>query len=82
MTVILGKKTFIATDWAKAYYYNGYAANGLPDKFISDRDLKFTSAFWGELYSLLLISLGFTTAYNTKADGQLERTNQTIIYAL
>ena len=45
---------------------------------ISDRDVKFTSAFWKELFVGLNTNLNFSTSYNPQTDGQTERTNQII----
>ena len=45
---------------------------------ISDRDVKFTSAFWKELFAGLNTNLNFSTRYHQQMNGQTERTNQII----
>jgi hypothetical protein len=50
----------------------------IPKMVISDRDVKFTSAFWKELFAGLNTNLNFNTSYHPQMDGQTERTNQII----
>ena len=45
---------------------------------ISDQDKKFLSKLWQALFSLLKVTSYFSTAYHPQADGQSERTNQTV----
>ncbi|MBW0518281.1 hypothetical protein O181_057996 [Austropuccinia psidii MF-1] len=42
-------------------------------KSVSDRDPKFTLAFWTNLYDMLGTKLAFFTAYHTQTDGLAER---------
>ncbi|MBW0535735.1 hypothetical protein O181_075450 [Austropuccinia psidii MF-1] len=46
--------------------------------FISDRDLKFTSEFWTNLYDILGTKLAFYTAYHSKTNDLAERMIQTM----
>ena len=82
VSVLVGKDTFSAKDWAEHFYKEAYTHWGLPDKIISDRDSKFTSEFWTELCRWAHISLALTTAWHPQADGQSEITNKTLIHAL
>jgi hypothetical protein len=82
ITLIPGKSTWEAKEWAIAYYDYVYSKFGLPGVIISDRDPKFTSQFWKELFKRTGTRLALTAAYHPSADGQSERTNQTVETAL
>ncbi|MBW0536237.1 hypothetical protein O181_075952 [Austropuccinia psidii MF-1] len=45
----------------------------VPKSIISDRDPKFTSEFWTNLYDMLCTKLAFSTAYHPQTDGIAER---------
>ena len=77
-----GRTDWDARDWAEAYFEQVYAHTGLPAVMISDRDPKFTSSFWNSLTKRMGIKLAMTTAYHPQANGQSERTNQTVEAAL
>jgi hypothetical protein len=51
---------------------------GLFKVIISDRDPKFTSELWRNLYSLFGTKLSFSTAYHPQTDGLAERMIQTL----
>ncbi|QRV94990.1 Retrovirus-related Pol polyprotein from transposon [Ceratobasidium sp. AG-Ba] len=51
---------------------------GLPRQIISDRDSRWTGAFWDHLTSILGIKRALTTAHHPQADGQTEVMNQTL----
>ncbi|MBW0535229.1 hypothetical protein O181_074944 [Austropuccinia psidii MF-1] len=51
---------------------------GVPKINISDRDPKFTSEFWTNLYDMLGTKLEFSTAYHPQKDGLAERMIQTM----
>jgi hypothetical protein len=55
-----------------------FRLHGIPKKVISDRDVKFTSSFWKELFAGLETQLNFSTSYHPQTDGQTERTNHII----
>jgi hypothetical protein len=52
--------------------------HGVPKYITLDRDKLFTSKFWASLTDLMGIERKLTTAYHPQANGQIERTNQTI----
>ncbi|MBW0586369.1 hypothetical protein O181_126084 [Austropuccinia psidii MF-1] len=60
--------------------YNGCLI--IVDRFrkimISDRDPKFTSEFWTNLYDMLATKLAFSRAYHPQTDGLAERMLQTM----
>ena len=45
----------------------------IPISIILDRDLRFTSRFWGKLQEALGTRLNFSTAFHPQMDGQSER---------
>ncbi|TYJ52350.1 hypothetical protein B9479_007044 [Cryptococcus floricola] len=47
--------------------------HGLPEVIISDRDAKFTSAFWQAIHSRFGTQLAMSSAYHPQTDGQSER---------
>ncbi|MBW0478846.1 hypothetical protein O181_018561 [Austropuccinia psidii MF-1] len=51
---------------------------GVLKKIISDRDPKFTSEFWTNLYDMLGTKIAFSTAYHPQTDGLAERMIQTM----
>ena len=48
----------------------------LPSSIVSDRDVRFTGAAWGQLWRGLKTELKMSTAYHPQTDGQTERMNQ------
>jgi hypothetical protein len=53
-----------------------FRMHGIPKMVISDRDVKFTSSFWKELFAGLNTNLNFSTSYHPQMDGQPKRTNK------
>jgi len=83
ITLIPGKITFTATDWAKLLLDRLYLADwGVPKVILSDRDPKFLSDLWKAIFNELGVALLYSTAYHPQTDGQSERTNQTVEIAL
>lgn len=52
--------------------------HGLPDNIVSDRDPRFTSAFWFRLFELPGTRLSMSTAAHPETDGQTERVNRVL----
>ncbi len=67
--------TVTAPQVAQLYQDRIFALHGLPDDIVSDRDSKFTSAFWKNLQKLLGTNLNMSTAFHPQTDGQTERMN-------
>ena len=51
---------------------------GVPSKIVSDRDVKFTSSFWQELFRLLGTRVALSTAYHPQTDGLTERFHRSV----
>ena len=77
-----GKETLSAEEWGSLYWKHVFKDWGIPARLISDRDPKFNSDFWRAVFSQCGTKLGMTTAYHPSADGQAERSNQTVETAL
>ncbi|KAJ9541670.1 hypothetical protein OSB04_028176 [Centaurea solstitialis] len=63
---------------ADIYVKEIVARHGVPVTIISDRDVRFTSRFWGKFHEDLGTRLQFSTAFHPQTDGQSERTIQTL----
>jgi hypothetical protein len=78
---IPGKETWTAAEWAKAYFAHTTDWS-IPSVWIGDRDSKWLSEFWTQLFTNMGTRISATTAYHPQSDGQSERTNQTAEIAL
>jgi len=68
--------TFSASDVTKVFIRDVVRLHGVPKKIVSDRDAKFTSKFWKELFAGLGIKLAFSTTYHLQIDGKRKRVNK------
>ena len=75
---ILVKSTFKAINIVEIFMKEIFRLHGIPKMVISDRDVKFTSTFWKELFVGINTNLSCSTSYHPQTDGQTERTNQII----
>ncbi|MBW0551649.1 hypothetical protein O181_091364 [Austropuccinia psidii MF-1] len=78
MRCIPSHKDDTAMDTALLLWNNIISTCGVPKIIISDRDPKFTSEFWTNLYDILGTKLAFSTAYHPQTDGSAERMIQTM----
>ncbi|MBW0525223.1 hypothetical protein O181_064938 [Austropuccinia psidii MF-1] len=67
-----------AMDTALLFWNNIISTCGVPKLIISDRDPKFTSEFWTNLYDMLGTKHAFSTAYHPQTDGLAEGMIQTM----
>ena len=61
---------------AKLYWQHVGKIHGIPSVLISDRDPRFTSKFWKELWRLLGTNLHMGSGFHPESSGQVERFNQ------
>ncbi|MBW0500230.1 hypothetical protein O181_039945 [Austropuccinia psidii MF-1] len=66
-------KEATAMDTAFLFWNNIITTCGVLKIIISDRDPKFTSEFWTNLYDMLGPKVAFSTAYHPQTDGLAER---------
>ncbi|MBW0517064.1 hypothetical protein O181_056779 [Austropuccinia psidii MF-1] len=62
-----------AMDTDLLFWNNIISTYGVPKIMNSDRDPKFISKFWTNLYDMLGTKVAFSTAYHPKTDGLAER---------
>jgi hypothetical protein len=64
------------------YFDTIFKHYGLCSALVSDRDVRFVSAFWRELHKLCGTSLFMSTAFHPQTDGLTERANSTLTQTL
>ncbi|BEI92709.1 uncharacterized protein CcaverHIS019_0503370 [Cutaneotrichosporon cavernicola] len=74
--------TATAKDTAFLFLANVVRLHGIPVRIVSDRDPKFTSAFWKAIHTALGTKLLLSTAFHPQTDGQSERQVRTLKEAL
>lgn len=72
------RSTDTASDVARHFVHNVWRLHGLPREIVSDRDPKFTGAFWTEVCRLVGCKQSMSTAFHPQSDGQTERMNRTL----
>ncbi len=70
--------TCTALQVAELYRDHVFRLHGVPLKVVSDRDLRFTSAFITGLCSLVGARQAMSTPYHPQTDGQTERVNRVL----
>ena len=78
VTIIPCNGTVTAEQTAKLVHQRIFSRFGVPSALVSDRDSKFTSAFWKAMADHLGTQLKLSTARHPETDGQTERFNQTL----
>jgi len=76
--VVPTTKDVTARATARIFFETVFRHHGMPTAIVSDRDPRFTSAFWSSLHQLLDTELMLSTAYHPQTDGQTERANRTV----
>ena len=81
--LIPGRDNMTAKQWAsRLLTYLKLCNWRIPKATISDRDAKFRSELWKELFTRLGVDLLVSTVYHPQTDSLSERTNQTVEIAL
>ena len=65
-----------AKEVAKLFWHHVGRLHGIPSVVISDRDVRFTSRFWRELWRVLGTDLRMGSGFHPESSGQIERFNQ------
>jgi hypothetical protein len=68
--------TFKVVNIVEIFMKEIFRLHGIPKMVILNRDIKFTSTFWKELFAWLNANFNFSRSYHPQMDGQTERTNQ------
>ena len=67
-------KEITTAEYAHLFANQVFKLHGMPEVIISDRDPRFVSNFWEEMFSLLGTDLRFSTAFHPEINGQSEVT--------
>ena len=63
---------------ANLFMEHVFRSYGIPKTIVSDRDIRFVSAFWSDLLKCLGSRSLMSTAFHPQTDGQTERANRTL----
>ena len=63
---------------ANLFMEHVFRSYGVPKTIVSDRDIRFASAFWSDLLNCLGSRSLMSTAFHPQTDGQTERANRTL----
>ena len=75
---IPAKPPLTSNQVAQLFFKYIFKYHGLPEIIVSDRDPRFTSGFWQELFKILGTQLRMSTSAHPQTDGQIVRLNQGI----
>ena len=74
--------TISSSEVVSLFFKDVFRLHGFPKTIISDRDNKFTSAFWQSLFELVGKNMNMGTSYHPHIDGQNKRVDQWIEFHL
>lgn len=77
-----GKTRDGAKETAERFFDGWGRLFGVPERLVSDRDIRFTNRFWRSLHRKLGVKLQMSTAFHPQTDGRSERTNKTAVQVL
>jgi hypothetical protein len=72
------KEKLSAKEFAELYIDHVFRLHGLSREFITDCDVRFTSAFWQEVTELLGTGTVMFSSFHPQTDSQTKRVNQTL----
>ena len=78
IVLIPTRRSIDAAELSKLFVQHMFSKHGVPSHVTSDRGSEFVSRFFRSLAASLQINLHYTSGYHPEADGQTERTNQTL----
>ena len=67
---------------AQLFFEHVFTHYGMPLRLVSDRDSRFMTTFWKELFRLMGTQLAMSTAYHPMSNGLTEVHNRTVITSL
>ena len=70
--------TITAAETAAHFVDAVFRHHGLPENIVTDRDPRFTSAFWTSFFELLGTKLQMSTTARLETDGQTESVNRVL----
>ena len=70
--------TAIAVDTMRIFVDSVVRSHGLPRVIVSDRDTRFTSTFWREIFKIMGTTLAMSSGFHPQTGGQTERANRSI----
>lgn len=76
--ILVVRSTNLVSEVAHIFIKEIVRLHGFPKKIISDRDAKFTSKFWKDLFVGLGNEFTFNTTYHPKRNGQTKRKNRIV----
>ena len=79
LVLIPTEKSITGAGAARLFVQRVFREHGLPRVIISDRDPRFTGAFWRQLHQMLGTRLMMSTANHPQTDGQSERSLRTVL---
>ena len=80
--VVPTTKTITGQGVAQLYFDHVFRLHGWPTNLVSDRDPRFTSAFWTTLATLTNTTFNMSTANHPQTDGQSENSNKIVLAGL
>jgi hypothetical protein len=69
------KVTHKETNVSDIYMREVACLHGIPKTIVSDKDPKFTSKLWRELFKGFKKNMNFDTPYHHETDGKIKRAN-------